>query len=74
MSGDVGQAVEMGGMEQECSGACLTGHDIGIPNGGVAYPQPDCPLHGDGWKPSGNEWSRQYVAAHPDRFKGASHG
>lgn len=54
--------------QARCSGACLTGHDIGIPNSGVAYPHPDCPTHGDLWKPHDNEWSRQYVADHPERF------
>lgn len=52
----------------DCSGTCLSGHDIGIPNDGIAYPHPDCLAHGDLWKPSGNEWSRQYVAEHPERF------
>jgi hypothetical protein len=51
----------------ECSGICLSGHDVGIPSGGIAYPHPDCPAHGDLWNPHDNEWSRQYVADHPDR-------
>ena len=31
----------------ECSGSCLTGFDVGVPYGGVAYAHPMCPLHGD---------------------------
>lgn len=32
----------------ECNGICLYGADIGVPeHGGVAYPHPDCPEHGD---------------------------
>lgn len=35
-------------MSEECSGACLTPADIGLPEyGGVAYAHPDCPEHGD---------------------------
>lgn len=31
-----------------CSGDCLTAYDVGVPVAGnpVAYPHPDCPLHG----------------------------
>lgn len=54
--------------QEECSGACLTGDDIGLPSDAVAYPHPDCPAHGDSWMPYDNEWSRQYVADHPERF------
>jgi hypothetical protein len=52
----------------ECSGICLSGHDIGLPSGEIAYPHPDCPIHGADWIPWDNGWSRQYVADHPDRF------
>lgn len=31
--------------EPECNGQCLTGYDIGVPGGGIAYPHPQCPLH-----------------------------
>ncbi len=54
--------------EPLCSGECLRGYDIGIESNTVAYPHPDCPKHGDGWMPYDNEWSRQYVADHPERF------
>jgi hypothetical protein len=32
----------------ECNGICMTASDIGLPEYGnmVAYPHPDCPLHG----------------------------
>lgn len=50
-------------------GLCLTGDDIGIPSDLVAYPHPDCPEHGESWAPYDNEWSRQYVADHPERFR-----
>lgn len=33
--------------EPECNGICLSGADIGVPYGGIAYPHPDCPAHGD---------------------------
>lgn len=34
--------------EYECNGICLTPADIGLPEyGGIAYPHPDCPEHGD---------------------------
>lgn len=29
----------------QCSGECLTGWDLGLPSGGVAYPYPGCPAH-----------------------------
>lgn len=51
-----------------CSGQCLSGYDIGIESGEIAYPHPDCPLHGKYWMPFDNEWSRNYVAEHPERF------
>ncbi len=54
--------------EPECNGICMSGYDIGLPNGGIAYPHPDCELHGDGWRPHDNEWSRRYVKDHPERF------
>lgn len=53
-----------------CNGACLSGYDVGVDFGGIAYPHPDCPEHGDDWTPSDNEWSREYVADHPERFGG----
>lgn len=33
-----------------CSGDCLTAADVGVPEYGslIAYPHPDCPLHGWG--------------------------
>jgi len=31
----------------ECNGICMTGYDVGIPDPGIAYPHPDCPVHGD---------------------------
>lgn len=33
----------------ECSGLCLTGADVGVPECRhlIAYSDPDCPLHGD---------------------------
>lgn len=55
-------------VERECPGQCLTGYDIGLPSNAVAYPHPDCPVHGDLWMPYDNQWSRDYVAAHPERF------
>ena len=36
--------------EPECNGICVTPADIGLPEFSyveVAYPHPDCPLHGD---------------------------
>ena len=51
-----------------CEGLCLSGYDIGLPTGGIAYSHPDCPEHGANWMPHDNEWSRDYVAAHPERF------
>lgn len=51
-----------------CSGDCLDGHDIGIESSAIAYPHPDCPEHGHLWAPYDNEWSRRYVADHPERF------
>lgn len=30
----------------ECNGICLTAGDIGLPYNSVAYPHPDCELHG----------------------------
>ncbi len=59
-------------MPKECSGACLSAGDLGLPFGGIAYPHPDCPKHGDDWRPFENDWSREYVAAHPERFGGAA--
>lgn len=32
--------------DEQCVG-CLTGHDIGLPSSAVAYPHPECPVHGD---------------------------
>jgi hypothetical protein len=58
--------------EPVCSGECLTGSDIGLPSSEVAYPHPDCLLHGEDWVPYDNEWSRRYVAAHPQRFPAES--
>lgn len=57
-----------GGEPMPCSGECLSGYDIGIPGPGIAYPHPDCPAHGSQWEPDDNEWSRQYVRDHPERF------
>lgn len=54
----------------ECNGICLTGGDFGLPYSGVAYAHPDCELHGDAWIPKDNEWSREHVADHPERFGG----
>ena len=54
--------------EPPCDGVCLSGYDIGIPGPGIAYPHPDCPAHGEQWVPQDNEWSRRYVADHPERF------
>lgn len=34
--------------ELECNGICLTGYDVGVPFGGIAYAHPDCELHGWG--------------------------
>jgi hypothetical protein len=54
-----------------CDGVCLTGADIGVGGSGVddiSHPHPDCPRHGHLWKPFDNQWSRNYVAAHPERF------
>jgi hypothetical protein len=33
----------------QCSGVCMTGADVGVPEYGhlIAYAHPDCPLHGD---------------------------
>jgi hypothetical protein len=33
-------------MKLQCNGICLTGYDIGVPYSGIAYPHPDCELHG----------------------------
>lgn len=55
----------------KCLGLCLTGADIGVGGSGVdeiAYPHPDCDRHGADWVPADNQWSRDYVAAHPERF------
>lgn len=54
----------------ECDGPvpCLTGYDIGLPSAEIAYPHPDCSIHGESWVPFDNDWSRQYVADHPDRW------
>jgi hypothetical protein len=30
-----------------CDGRCLTGSDLGVPSNGIAYPDPECSLHGD---------------------------
>lgn len=31
----------------ECNGICITGADLGMPEyGGIAYPHPECELHG----------------------------
>jgi hypothetical protein len=29
----------------QCEG-CLTGSDVGVPYGGIAYAHPNCPIHG----------------------------
>lgn len=36
--------------DPECNGVCMFAADIGLPEYGdvVAYPHPDCPVHGDG--------------------------
>lgn len=57
--------------DRPCGHECLTGYDIGLPSNSVAYPHPDCPIHGHLWMPFDNQWSRDYVAAHPERFKDA---
>lgn len=31
----------------ECSGLCLTGYDLGVPTGAVAYAHPECELHSE---------------------------
>jgi len=31
---------------EECSGICLTGSEVGVPSIQIAYAHPDCPLHG----------------------------
>ena len=33
--------------EPECDGNCIYGSDLGVPYGGVAYPDPHCTAHGD---------------------------
>lgn len=30
----------------DCNGLCLTGYDIGIPSGQIAYAHPECDEHG----------------------------
>lgn len=30
-----------------CCGMCLTGYDIGVGGAGIAYPHPECALHGE---------------------------
>lgn len=51
-----------------CGHECLFGYDIELPTSELAYPHPDCPIHGHLWRPLDNDWSREYVAAHPERF------
>lgn len=33
-------------MVGSCNGLCLTGEDIGLPSGAIAYAHPDCEVHG----------------------------
>lgn len=35
--------------QSECNGICVTAADLGLPEIGIeiAYPHPECPLHGD---------------------------
>lgn len=30
-----------------CDGRCVSASDVGLPMGGIAYPDPECSLHGD---------------------------
>lgn len=34
--------------DPQCNGECLTGYDVGVESGEIAYAHPFCPLHGDG--------------------------
>ena len=29
-----------------CNGLCMTGNDIGVPSNEIAYPHPECEVHG----------------------------
>jgi len=58
--------------EQQCSGICLSGYDVGVPSSQIAYAHPECPAHGGSWVPHDNDWSRKYVAEHPERFGGSA--
>lgn len=35
-------------MTAECNGMCIDSAEIGVPGYGIAYPHPECPLHGFG--------------------------
>ncbi len=35
-------------MTPQCNGLCLSGYDVGIPYGDIAYPHPHCSEHGSG--------------------------
>lgn len=52
-----------------CNGICLTGADVGVPEySGIAYPHPQCAVHGghDTW-PADEERTRNFAAAEATR-------